>query len=155
MKKTEIDFDVQPMTFKKILVAVDEDDSSSSRKAFCYAVTLAHAYKVPLGIVTILETGDLSVYDSLQPNVLEKERQEMAAAVDVYVQKAQDFGVDDVSRFLEEGKPGKQIVREIIPEFQPDLLVCGSETQDKSSIFIGSQASYMSQNAPCSVIVVR
>lgn len=155
MSKTEIDFDVQPMTFKKILVAVDEDDSSSSVKAFCYAVTLAHAYKIPLGIVTILETGDLSVYDSLQPDVLGKERQDMEAAIEMYVQKAKNFGVEDVQKFIGEGKPGKKIVREIIPEFQPDLLVCGSETEDKSSIFIGSQASYMSQNAPCSVIVVR
>ncbi|KRM13551.1 universal stress protein [Paucilactobacillus suebicus] len=155
MGNSNIDFDVQPMTFKKILVAVDEDDSSSSRKAFCYAVTLANSYKVPLGIVTILETDDLSVYDSLQPDVIEGRRQEMESAVNLYVQKAKDFGVDEVEGFLGEGKPGKKIVRETIPQFEPDLLVCGSETQDKSSIFIGSQASYMSQNAPCSVIVVR
>ncbi|WP_252902694.1 universal stress protein [Paucilactobacillus hokkaidonensis] len=54
-----------------------------------------------------------------------------------------------------EGKPGKEIVQNIIPSFNPDLLVCGSETKEKNSIFIGSQASYMAQNAPCSVIVVR
>jgi nucleotide-binding universal stress UspA family protein len=155
MGNRKIDFDVQPMTFKKILVAVDEDDSSSSQKAFNYAVTLAHSYSVPLGVVTVLETRDLSIYDSLQPEVLEQRRDAMAQAVDVYVKKATDFGVAEVSGFIGEGKPGKEIVANTIPDFEPDLLVCGSETTEKNSIFIGSQASYMAQNAPCSVIVVR
>lgn len=155
MGKREIDFDVQPMTFKKILVAVDEDDSSSSRKAFNYAVTLANSYHVPMGVVTVLETSDLSIYDSLQPNVLEQRREAMSKSIDVYVEKAKNFGVNSVKGFIAEGKPGKVIVQNTIPDFEPDLLVCGSETKEKNSIFIGSQASYMAQNAPCSVIVVR
>jgi len=155
MGKREIDFEIQEMAFKKILVAVDEDDSSSSRKAFNYAVTFAHAAKVPLGIVTILETKDLNLLESMQPEVLEGRREAMQALVNEYVKKAKEFGVIEVDAFNGEGKPGKVIVQSILPEFKPDLLICGSETEDKNSIFIGTQASYMSQNAPCSVIVVR
>ena len=155
MGKREIDFDVQEISIKSILVAVDEDDSSSSQKAFNYAVTFARAAKVPLGIVTVLETKDLSEYESMQPDVLEGRRNVMQASMDEYVKKAKEFGVIDVKGFIGEGKPGKVIVQDIIPEFNPDLLVCGSETTEKNSIFIGTQASYMSQNAPCSVIVVR
>ncbi|WP_252902690.1 universal stress protein [Paucilactobacillus hokkaidonensis] len=73
------------------MVAVDEDDSSSSRKAFSYAVTLADSYHVPLGIVTILETRDLSIYDSLQPDVLDQRREAMSKSIDVYVKKSSRF----------------------------------------------------------------
>ncbi|KRM99881.1 universal stress protein [Loigolactobacillus rennini] len=156
-KKTQdsLDFEVETMIFRRLLVAVDEDDSTSSIRAFNYAVTLAKAYRIPLAIVTILETSDLNVYDSLSPDVLAKRRSEVLAKVNQYADKAKKFGVADVTSLIGEGRPGRVIVDQVIPEWQPDLLVVGSETTEKSRIFIGSQASYMAQNAPCSVIVVR
>ncbi|MFD1318818.1 universal stress protein [Loigolactobacillus zhaoyuanensis] len=150
-----LDFEVQTMAFRRLLVAVDEDDSTSSIRAFNYAVTLAKSYHIPLAVVTILETGDLNIYDSLSPDVLADRREEVLAKVNRYAEKAKEFGVIEVSSLIGEGKPGKVIVEQVIPDWRPDLLIVGSETKDKSRLFIGSQASYMSQNAPCSVIVVR
>ncbi|MFC6170287.1 universal stress protein [Loigolactobacillus jiayinensis] len=150
-----LDFDVQPMAFRRLLVAVDEDDSTSSIRAFNYAVTLAKSYHVPLAVVTILETNDFNIYDSLSPDVLANRREEVLAKLNRYADKAKEFGVLEVSTMIGEGKPGKMIVERMIPEWRPDLLIVGSETKEKSRLFIGSQASYMAQNAPCSVIVVR
>ncbi|MFD0897999.1 universal stress protein [Loigolactobacillus binensis] len=150
-----LDFEVQTMAFRRLLVAVDEDDSTSSIRAFNYAVTLAKSYHIPLAVVTILETSDLNIYDSLSPDVLANRREEVLAKVNHYAAKAKDFGVIEVSSLIGEGKPGKVIVERVIPEWQPDLLIVGSETKEKGRLFIGSQASYMAQNAPCSVIVVR
>ncbi|QEA52796.1 universal stress protein [Loigolactobacillus coryniformis] len=150
-----LDFEVQTMAFRRLLVAVDEDDSTSSIRAFNYAVTLAKSYHVPLAVVTILETSDLNIYDSLSPDVLANRREEVLAKINRYAQKAKDFGVVEVSSLIGEGKPGKVIVNQVVPEWRPDLLIVGSETKEKGRLFIGSQASYMAQNAPCSVIVVR
>jgi nucleotide-binding universal stress UspA family protein len=150
-----LDFEVQTMNFHRLLVAVDEDDSTSSIRAFNYAVTTAKAFHLPLAIVTILETADLNIYDSLSPEFLADRRQEVLAKVNQYAQKAVDFGVTEVTPLIGEGKPGNVIVKEIIPDWRPDLLIVGSETKEKSRLFIGSQASYMAQNAACSVIVVR
>ncbi|WP_418287565.1 universal stress protein [Loigolactobacillus backii] len=153
--KNTLDFEVENMNFHRLLVAVDEDDSTSSIRAFNYAVTLAKTYRVPLAIVTILETGDLNIYDSLSPDVLSDHRQEVLDKINQYAAKAKDFGVTDVTPLIGEGKPGNIIVNKIIPDWRPDLLIVGSETTDKNRLFIGSQASYMAQNAACSVIVVR
>ena len=65
MAKTEDDFEVKTLQFKKLLLAVDDDDDESSQKAFDYACTLAKTYNISLGIVSILETGDMNVYQSL------------------------------------------------------------------------------------------
>ena len=75
-----------------------------------------------------------------------------------YVNKARSFGVKDVTAYSGEGKPGVVIINDILPDVNADLLVCGSKTKPltgRKRVFLGSQASYMSQNAPCSVIVVR
>ena len=89
---------------------------------------------------------------------MKKRRNQVSDDLARYVNKARSFGVKEVFAFTGEGKPSTVIIEDILPEFQPDLLVCGSKTKPvtgRKQIFIGSQASAMAQNAPCSVIVVR
>lgn len=147
-------FEVQVYRYNRILVAIDSDDFVSSRPAFEYACTVAKLYQVPLGIVSIMETGDLNIFQTLSPDVLSDHRSEVAHLIQGYVEKAENFGVLDVNSYLSEGKPGREVVEKIIPEFKPDLLVVGSERKNNPNA-IGSQASYMVRYAPCSVIVVR
>ena len=136
-EKRQLNIEVESMHYQKLLIAIDDDDTTSSKRAFNYACTLAKAYQIPLGIVSILETGDLNIYQSLSPNVVEGRREEIAADLDVYVQKAKEFGVE-----------------EVIPSFQPDLVICGSKTKPSKHL-IGTHASYLAKYAPCSVTVVR
>ncbi|ETA74810.1 universal stress protein [Ligilactobacillus equi] len=153
---TLANFEIKPLTFSKILVAVDEDDSISSIRAFNYAVTTAKRLNIPLGIVSVMEINEFNVFDALTHEVYDLHRDTIQRDLARYVNKAKSFGVEDVTSFTGEGVPAKVIINEIIPQFQPDLLVCGSETnKHHGHVFIGSQASALAQNAPCSVSVIR
>ncbi|MCH4170016.1 MAG: universal stress protein [Lactobacillus sp.] len=148
------DFEVKIHRYNRILVAIDSDDFVSSKPAFEYACTTARLFNIPLGVVTVLETGDLNIFQTLSPDTLGDRRSEVAHLVDGYVEKAKAFGVLEVTPYLSEGKPGHVIVDTIIPEFKPDLVVVGSERKNNRST-IGSQAAHIVRYAPCSVIVVR
>lgn len=151
------DYQVATMHYSRIMVAVDDDDFVSSRRAFDYACTVAKIYGVPLGVAMVLETGDLNVFESLSPDILAKRRQEITHDLNTYCSKATDFGVVDVQPFLSEGSPGHEIAEKIVPLFKPDLLVVGSETKPdhRRRKTIGTQAAFMVRYAPCSVILVR
>lgn len=149
---------IEPITFKRLLVAIDEDDSASSHKAFEYAVTQAKSWNMSLGVVSVLEASDINVFDSLSPEVLQRKRKAVADDVVAHVNLARSFGVKDVQGFTAEGKPAVKILKDVVPDFRPDLIVCGSKTKkpnEAKRIFIGSQASYLAQNAPCAVMVIR
>lgn len=89
---TEEEFQVESLHFKRLLLAVDDDDDESSRRAFNYACTLAKVYGIPLGIVSVLETGDMNIFQSLSPDVLAQRRAEITHHLDTYVDKATQFG---------------------------------------------------------------
>lgn len=153
-----LQFEIEDKPFARVLVAVDQDDSSSSIKAFQFAVTLAFRNHAKLGIVSILELEDINVFEALSPEKRNKISDTLLADVKVYVKVAREHGVKDVEGFVAEGKPAPTIISDIIPTFEPDVLICGSKTKHVSSrkkIFIGSQASYLAQNSPCSVLVIR
>ncbi|WP_262316674.1 universal stress protein [Lacticaseibacillus parakribbianus] len=151
---TEEDFEVQSMHYDRLLLAVDDDDDDSSRKAFNYACTLAKIYSIPLGIVSILETGDLNIYQSLSPDLLSQRRSEIAAHLNTYVEKATAFGAQDVQPLIGEGKPGRVILDEIVPAFKPDLIILGSHSR-RGHVHIGHVAGDIVREAETSVIVVR
>lgn len=151
---TEEDFEVESMHYDRLLLAVDDDDDDSSRKAFNYACTLAKVYGVPLGIVSILETGDLNIYQSLSPDLLTQRRAQMAEHLNTYVEKAKKFGAQDVQPLIGEGKPADVILEEIAPEFKPDLIILGSHIR-RGHLRVGHVAGEIVREADASVIVVR
>ncbi|KRM88602.1 universal stress protein [Liquorilactobacillus vini] len=160
MKKHDVDlnFELANRLFSEILVAVDEDDSESSLAAFKYALSMAKTNQATLGIVTVLELEDLNVFEALSPEKRTAIRQNLEAALKLYIAKAHEVGVEKVKAFIREGKPAATIINDVIPVFRPDVLICGSKTKpinNRQKIFIGSQASYLAQNAPCSVMVIR
>lgn len=153
-----LQFEMKDKPFARILVAIDQDDSSSSINAFQFAVTLAFRNHAKLGIVSILELEDLNVFEALSPERRNEISDTLLADVNVYVKIAKEHGVAAIEGFVAEGKPAPTIIADIIPTFKPDVLICGSKTKHVSSrkkIFIGSQASYLAQNSPCSVLVIR
>lgn len=148
---TEEEFEVETMHFRRLLLAVDDDDDESSHRAFNYACTIAKMYNIPLGIVSILETGDLNIYQSLSPDILSNRRSQIAAHLNTYVAKAQAFGVQDAEPIIGEGKPARVINEEIVPSFKPDLIIIGSHSKHH----LGSVAAELTRYARVSVIVVR
>jgi nucleotide-binding universal stress UspA family protein len=149
---TEEDFEVETMHFKRLLLAVDDDDDESSHRAFNYACTIAKMYNIPLGIVSVLETGDLNIYQSLSPDVLSDRRSQIAAHLNTYVTKAEGFGVQDAEPIIGEGKPARVILEEIVPSFKPDLIIIGSHG---TKHHLGSVAAELTRYSKTSVIIVR
>ena len=149
------DYKVKKIEYSKILICVDSDDFISSKNAFNYACSIAKHYKAELGIVSVLETGDLNIFQSLDPDVLKERRKEIKNLLETYGQKAKEYGVQDVHLMVTEGAPGTTIVEKVIPSFKPDLIIVGVEEKNRTRNTIGSQAAKIVNNAKVSVSVIR
>lgn len=136
--------------FEKILVAVD--DSEDSLKAFDYAVDLASRLGSKIAVATIFEINRLNVYEYLQPENLRQKKEKVVNISEDYMKKAEKAGITVEKAYVDEGDPAHVIVEEIIPIFQPDLLVCGAS---KKKSFIRSEANEMAHMAECSVLIVK
>lgn len=149
------EYKVRKIEYSKILICVDSDDFVSSKNAFNYACSLAKHYNAELGIVSVLETGDLNIFQSLDPEVLKNRREEIKELLEVYGEKATDYGVKDIHLMVTEGTPGTVIVDKVIPSFDPDLVIVGVEKKNKNRNTIGSQASKIVNGAKVAVSVIR
>jgi len=118
--------EIKPKKFKKILVGVD--DAPDARAAFSYAVDKAKRDGSALGIVSILETDRVNVYQILDKDYVHSSEDELRQRVNEYVQAAIDYGVDPekITAIVDRGeRPAERICNHVIPAFQPDLLVVG------------------------------
>ncbi|CAJ1200574.1 hypothetical protein CPR19088_GLDEOEPO_02571 [Companilactobacillus paralimentarius] len=153
MDKTEIQ---DPLVYRRILLTVDEDDHESTTRAFRFAITLAHDYDATLGIVSVMESEDINIFDSLTPSKIREKRDNLKQAVEQYVQAAEDNGLNKVEPLAYEGGDvGDVILERVIPDFQPDLIVTGADTQFPHSKISGAIGPRLAKRAPVSVIVVR
>lgn len=149
-------FEIKPKKFKKILVGVD--DAPDARAAFSYAVDKAKRDGSELGIVSILETDRVNVYQILDKDYVHSSEDELRQRVNEYVQAAIDYGVDPekITAIVDRGeRPAERICNHVIPAFQPDLLVVGSIGKKGNRKAVGSQASYMARHVGTSVFVIR
>ena len=114
-------FEIKPKKFKKILVGVD--DAPDARAAFSYAVDKAKRDGSELGIVSILETGNINVYQILDKDYVHSTEDELRKRVNEYVQAAIDYGVDPkkITGIVDRGeRPAERICNHVIPAFQPE-----------------------------------
>ncbi|MFX3619400.1 MAG: universal stress protein [Sporolactobacillus sp.] len=139
--------------FSHILVGVD--DSADAQLAFRYAMHRAKKDKSKMTIVSILEKGDMNVYQAMSKDYIHGKREDLEAHIQDYKKIALDFGVEQVDTIVAEGEPGDVIVKEIIPHTNADLLIIGSEDKRGIAKHFGSQAAHMAKNATISVLVVR
>ncbi|WP_125768388.1 universal stress protein [Lapidilactobacillus wuchangensis] len=139
--------------YKKILVGVD--DSRDALAAFQYALHRAKTDQAALIITSILESGEMNVYQVLNKDYVHGEREELEQHINEYVQLAKQAGITDVRAVIAEGDPGETIVKTLIPKYQPDLLIVGAEAKKGLAKHYGSQAAYMAKHADISVLIVR
>ncbi|RRK10537.1 universal stress protein [Lactiplantibacillus garii] len=145
-----------PLIYRRILLTVDEDDNTSSERAFRYATTLARDYAVPLGICSVMESEDINIFDSLTPSKIQAKRHHVEDVVAEYVKMAIEDGVENVEPLVYEGGDVDDVILErVIPDFKPDLLVTGADTQFPHSKIAGAIGPRLAKKAPISVIVVR
>ncbi|MFC6275111.1 universal stress protein [Levilactobacillus tangyuanensis] len=140
-------------TFKRILVGVD--DSADALLAFDYAIHQAKRDHAELVIVSVLENDDMNVYQALDRDFVHGEYTDLEDHVKKYQKQAEAAGVEDVRMMIAEGEPGETIVKEVIPDVKPDILIVGSLAKKGVRRHFGSQAAYMAKYAPISVMVVR
>ncbi|AKP03606.1 universal stress protein [Companilactobacillus pabuli] len=146
----------EPLVYRRILLTVDEDDNESTIKAFRFATTMAHDYDARLGIVSVLESDDINIFDSLTPAKLKEKRNELQAVVDNYVKMAENLGLKKVDPLVyDEGDVDDVIVDRAIPDFKPDLIVTGADTALPHSKITATIGPRLAKKAPVSVIVVR
>ncbi|KRM11755.1 universal stress protein [Paucilactobacillus suebicus] len=142
--------------FNKLLVGVD--DAPDSKMAFDYAVGKAKHDGSELGIVSVLETNDVNVYEALDKDYIHGTYDQLENRIEEYIKAAIDFGVDPkkITKIVDEGsKPAERIINHVLPQFNADLLVIGSTGKEDSHKIFGAQAAYMAKNAGISVFVIR
>ncbi|NLR10159.1 MULTISPECIES: universal stress protein [Lactobacillaceae] len=139
--------------YKRILVGVDE--SKDAVMALDAAIQLAKRDAAELVIVRVLEKERLNIYQTLDSDYLRGEHDELKQQLRQYRRQALAAGVSDVRMMLTSGSPGESIVKDVIPDVKPDVLVIGALTKHGLSRHFGSQAAYMAKYAPITVIVVR
>lgn len=145
-----------PLIYRHILLTVDEDDSESSTKAFRFAVTLAHDYDATLGIVSVMERDDINIFDSMTPSKIAEKRDFLKKVVGRYVKLAEDCKVRRVEPLVYEGGDVDDVILErVIPDFKPDLIITGADTQIPHTKLTGTIGPRLAKRAPVSVIVVR
>lgn len=145
-----------PLVYRRILLTVDEDDNESSIRAFRFATTLAHDYDAALGIVSVMESEDINIFDSLTPSKINEKRKHLESVVNKYVQTAENNGLKKVEPLVyENGDVDDVILERVIPDFNPDLIVTGADTQFPHSKISGAIGPRLAKRAPVSVIVVR
>lgn len=145
-----------PLIYRHILLTVDEDDSESSTKAFRFAVTLAHDYDATLGIVSVMERDDINIFDSMTPAKITEKRDFLKKVVDRYVKLAEECKVRRVEPLVYEGGDVDDVILErVIPDFKPDLIITGADTQLPHTKLTGTIGPRLAKRAPVSVIVVR
>ncbi|VDG20886.1 universal stress protein [Lactiplantibacillus mudanjiangensis] len=145
-----------PLVYRRVLLTVDEDDNTSSERAFRYALTLARDYDVTLGIASVMESEDINIFDSLTPSKIAEKRAHVEQVVREYVDLAEQNGAKKVEPLVYEGGDVDDVILEqVIPDFNPDLLVTGADTEFSHSKIAGAIGPRLARKAPISVIVVR
>ncbi len=158
-KKSEEEFSMDttgsmdPKKFTRILVGVD--DSPDAQLAFRYAMNRAKFDDAELVICSVLESDNMNIYQALSKDYVHGQRSDLQAHLQEYEKLARRFGITKVKIIIGEGDPGETIVKKIIPEVEPDLLVVGSLSQSGVRKYFGSQAAYMAKYSPVSVMIVR
>jgi nucleotide-binding universal stress UspA family protein len=144
---------VKAKNFTHVLAAVD--DSQLGQMALVNGIHQAKEDEAKLTILSVFEADQLSVFDYFSKDKNSAAREDVESALDRYRQAAEEAGVTDVAVMLAEGEPGEVIVKDVIPDIKPDLVVIGSHSQKGAARYFGSQSSYVANNAPITVMVVR
>lgn len=139
--------------YQKIMVGVD--DSQDAQAAFQYAMHRAKVDGAALIIVSILESDDMNVYQAMSKDYVHGERAELEQHIQAYRRLAEQAGLKAVRAVIGDGDPGETIIKTLIPQYQPDLLVIGAEAKKGLAKHFGSQAAYMAKHADISVLIVR
>ncbi|MBB6452113.1 nucleotide-binding universal stress UspA family protein [Salirhabdus euzebyi] len=142
------------MAYQKILVAVDGSDASTL--AFQKAVKMAQTNNAKMILAHVIDTnvyGSVVGYDLTFAQRAEKYANEL---LNDFKKMAEEAGVQDVIIHLDYGSPKAKIAKDIAPQFDADLIVCGATGHNAVERFlIGSVSEHITRYAKVDVLVAR
>ncbi|MCF7523889.1 universal stress protein [Levilactobacillus brevis] len=144
---------MNPKQVKRILVGVD--DSPDAQLAFRYAMNRAKTDQAELVICSVLESDNMNIYQALSKDYVHGQRSDLQQHLQSYQQAGRTVWHSTCESDHWRRRSGETIVKEIIPEVKPDLLVVGSLSKSGVRKYFGSQAAYMAKYSPISVMIVR
>ena len=143
------------MTYKNILVAVDE--TNESLIAFRRAVQVVlNNVGSKLYIVHVIDTRSFAFSEGYNFDMAENITNNKKDLLDSYEKKAQQSGLVNIKKLIEYGTPKHVIARDIPQQEKIDLIICGVTGKGElARLFLGSVSEGILRNARCDVLVVR
>ncbi|WP_226665247.1 universal stress protein [Metabacillus litoralis] len=145
------------MVYEKILVAIDGSDEAEW--AFKKAVTIAKRNSAKLTLCNIIDSRELTVstYGLYADTTMVENAEKFARELlERYQETAREMGLNQVDAIIKYGSPKTKISKEIAPEYQVDLIVCGATGMNAvERILVGSVSENILRYAKCDVLVVR
>ncbi|WP_461239905.1 universal stress protein [Paucilactobacillus sp. N302-9] len=146
--------------YQKILVGID--GSSQSKLALDKAIELAKLYNAQLMLVTVENDGkfaalatETAVSYRIDPIMLQEARNSVQTFMNQCVKKAKDAGVDVTSKVYY-GDSKLELAQHLPESENIDLIVIGATGLNRiERMLIGSNTSYVVQNAKCDVMIVK
>lgn len=139
------------MIYKRILIAIDEEPSAEfvAKKGF----QLGKQLKAEMAVISVANTTDLLTEGGVTPD-------EMADIIRSDTRKSQKnilktvFRDDEVTQFVEEGKP-HEVILKVAGEWNADILVMGTQSQSGlSQVLLGSVSEKVLKNSGIPVFLV-
>lgn len=150
----ELNLEIEPMHFQRILVGVDE--SQQGHVALANAIHQAVEDDAKLIIASILELGELSAVDVLSLPTVQAVEDQLEANLARYKEYAEAHGVKDVEVVLDSGqRAGEVLVEEIAPRVNADMIIVGAHSKKGWWESLGSQAVYVARHAKVSSMIAR
>ncbi len=143
------------MSFKKILVAVD--DSDFAPHAADVGIDLAKSLHAKLAFVTVFDpsVGPGAAWGFPADRLTEMSERTSEQLVRAFRERASTSMRSKVSEFVESGTPALKII-EVAKQWSADLIVMGSHGRGKiGGLILGSVSQAVLHLAPCPVLVVR
>jgi nucleotide-binding universal stress UspA family protein len=141
------------MTFKKILIAVDQGPIAA--RAADVGIELAHSLDAEIAVIHTYEPPVIYGTDiGVPPDELAAMAKEEAARVLRGFRQRKSLE-PAILEFLEVGKPAEEIVK-AAKSWPADLIVIGSHGRSGvNRVLLGSVAEAVARDAPCPVLIVR
>lgn len=140
--------------YNNILVAVD--GSKAAELAFKKAIEMSKENGAKLWIAHVLDSRTYSTMDFYDYTVAERVEKQAKELLHQYMEEARKQGIENVETSLTHGSPKVKIAKEIAPNYNVDLIVCGATGLNAvERIFIGSVSEHITRHAKCDVLIVR
>jgi len=141
--------------YKNIIVAVD--GSEASHKAFKQALTLATLIDdMKLIITHVIDTRTFATAEAYDRTLVGQTEKHAEELLQRYAEEAEKAGIKNYVQCLEFGSPKVKITKDIVKEYDADLIICGATGVNAVERFlIGSVSENITRHATCDVLVVR